>query len=77
MLTPHALDSRVQNMETREQAAAAGKVHYLGTPCRHGHGGERYVLSNACVSCDKQNAARQAAKRKARMKELRAAAREG
>ena len=41
-------------------------------PCNHGHGTERYVLSNACVHCDRSNAKRQYERRKARVKELKA-----
>jgi len=59
-------------MQSRDEAARAGRVTYHGKPCNHGHGTERYVLSNACVHCDRSNAKRQYERRKARVKELKA-----
>ena len=59
-------------MQSRIKAAKAKQVTYQGAPCRHGHGGERYVLSNACVHCDRQNAKRQYKRRKALVEELKA-----
>ena len=35
----------------RESAARAGHRTYAGSPCKHGHDGERYVADNKCVHC--------------------------
>ena len=32
---------------------------YIGTPCRRGHSGERYVSGNGCVECVRGQAKRQ------------------
>lgn len=39
--------------EKRWLAAEAGEVRYQGQPCKHGHGTERYTVSNACVVCNR------------------------
>jgi len=59
-------------MREREAAAQAGRVTYEGKPCVNGHGTERYVLSNVCVVCDRNNAKRKYEKRKAFIKKLKA-----
>lgn len=51
-------------METtpRLEAKALGLKRYFGTPCIHGHSGERYVRNHVCVEChraDKKKAASQ------------------
>jgi hypothetical protein len=35
----------------RTIARATGQVTYIGAPCRHGHAGERYASTRACVEC--------------------------
>lgn len=37
----------------RWKAVEAGEVRYQGQPCKHGHGTERYTLTNACVVCNR------------------------
>lgn len=39
--------------DERMKAAAAGEPHYHGPPCKHGHGTERYTITNACVVCNR------------------------
>lgn len=39
--------------DERMKAAAAGEPHYHGVPCKHGHGTERYTITNACVACNR------------------------
>lgn len=31
---------------------------YMGRPCRHGHGGERYVRTGGCVECKRASVER-------------------
>lgn len=59
-------------MRDRTEAAKAGRITYEGKPCIHGHGMERYVLSNGCVICDRNNAKRKYEQRKAVTAELKA-----
>lgn len=40
-------------MMTKTEAVAAGLRHFLGRPCRRGHGGERQSSSGACVECQR------------------------
>lgn len=35
----------------RDQAIASGRNKYQGKPCKHGHGGLRYVGKSSCVEC--------------------------
>lgn len=66
-------------MHEREEAAAAGRIIYDGKPCRRGHGTARYVLSNVCVTCDREKAKAQYKARKAftaRLKAIRQKAKE-
>jgi hypothetical protein len=35
----------------RQLAIAQKQTRYLGTPCRYGHSGERWVSSKTCVTC--------------------------
>lgn len=36
----------------RNAALASGAIRYMSRkPCRHGHKGERYVSTGACVAC--------------------------
>lgn len=37
--------------DARTAALIAGETTYLGSPCRHGHSGWRYVSTRNCVSC--------------------------
>ena len=39
--------------DERMKAAAAGEPHYHGPACKHGHGTERYTITNACVVCNR------------------------
>jgi hypothetical protein len=59
-------------MRERETAAKAGQITYEGKPCVNGHGTERYVLSNGCVVCDRNNAKRKYQARKAFTQKLKA-----
>lgn len=44
---------------------------YLGRPCKHGHGQERYVMFNACVTCTRLRAETQYARNKERQRKWR------
>lgn len=46
---------------SRLEAAQNGKNVYLGSLCRHGHKGIRWVLTGACCDCSKHYAARRKA----------------
>ena len=35
----------------RAAARLAGRSHYRGAACRHGHDGLRYASTGACVAC--------------------------
>ena len=37
-----------------EQARTAGHTRFMGTPCKHGHSGVRYVRDRQCVTCKSQ-----------------------
>ena len=57
---------------TQWEAASKGLTKYLGaTPCKHGHGNERYTTTGQCVLCTKIRAKN----RHASIKNLRNAAR--
>lgn len=40
----------------RYAAAQRGETHFFGEPCKHGHDGYRYVLTNRCVMCERDSA---------------------
>jgi hypothetical protein len=44
--------------QARIDANAAGASTYEGRPCRHGHGGLRYVASGGCVICAREAGAK-------------------
>lgn len=59
--------------KTRQAAAVRGESHYLtDTPCCRGHLAPRYTINGTCVECAKEAERR----RKAKMREMIAAARE-
>lgn len=35
----------------RSHALKKGKLTYIGTQCKRGHGGMKYVSNNQCVEC--------------------------
>ena len=39
----------------RIKAAEAGQTRYHGSPCRKGHGTERYTLTGVCVVCNREH----------------------
>ena len=43
------------NMTARQAARVACKTKYLGKPCKHGHGGLRYVSTGGCMDCCTSN----------------------
>ena len=57
----------------RMKAAEAGLVRYNGTPCRKGHGTERYTLTGVCVVCNRENSVRWQREARQRIRQLRAA----
>ncbi len=43
----------VTPLPSKQAAIVAGRIHYVGKLCPHGHDGTRYVLSGKCVGCVK------------------------
>jgi hypothetical protein len=39
---------------SRDAAVRSGAKTYLGSPCTHGHAGERYASTGQCVECARQ-----------------------
>jgi hypothetical protein len=57
---------------TRMEAARKGLMRYFtGKPCAHGHIAERYVVSMACLQCNKVRVAKYHQKVKAIIKDAR------
>jgi len=61
----------------RIKAAEAGKVRYHGTPCRKGHGTERYTITGACVICNRESSVKRQREMRERIREMMAIAKEG
>jgi hypothetical protein len=38
-------------LPAKQEAMRQGKAHYIGKPCKHGHGGKKYTLKGRCVEC--------------------------
>lgn len=57
--------------QTRIDAIKARATTYDGKPCLHGHGGRRYAVSGRCVVCAREDAKRDAMRRKATIAALR------
>lgn len=57
--------------QERIEAIKARQRTYEGKPCLHGHGGLRYAVSARCVICAKEDAKRDAMKRKALIRAIR------
>lgn len=46
---------RVAVASNHKEAIECGTTKYLGSPCKHGHGGIRYTKCKTCVSCNKDS----------------------
>ena len=58
----------------RMKAAEAGLVRYNGTPCRKGHGTERYTLTGVCVVCNREHSGKWQRTMRQRLREAKAKA---
>ena len=60
----------------RLRAAEQGLARYDGAPCIHGHGTERYTLTNACVICNRNRVKSYQARMREQVRQARASAKE-
>jgi 5-methylcytosine-specific restriction endonuclease McrA len=42
---------RQESFRRRQEAIASGSPHYMGSPCKRGHDGKRYINNHTCVEC--------------------------